>query len=81
MSSSIIRVVECSYNTITDQVILSLDVRHPSDSDLDRCYVVVAPSKEVRTQEALQSFVESDILSQREATPNWTGVSWRSMKI
>lgn len=79
--TAIIRIVDSSYNIITDQVIFSVEVRYPEDIDLDRVFVVVAPRNLTFKKDTLTRFIEDDIISQREAFPNWVGVNWRSTRV
>lgn len=81
MSSALIRIISCDYSPMSDRLNMHVEVIHPEDSDLDRAYIVVAPVKSVRDENELKQYIEDDITSQRQAVPNWSGVSWKSTRV
>lgn len=79
---AVLRVTSCDYQPIHDRCILSVDVFYPDDESREgRTYFVFAPPREITDQKQMMNFIELDILSQRDALPDWNGVSWKSTRV
>lgn len=77
-----IRVTSCDYQLLADQYILTVDCFYPSELDReDHTYLIVAKSHDISTSEKMKEYIESDILFQRTATPNWVGEMWKSTRV
>jgi hypothetical protein len=79
---AVMRVTSCDFSIVHKRCILSVDVFYPSEEDREgRTYLVLADPKDIATLDDMQLYIEQDIISQREAVPNWSGVVWNSTRV
>lgn len=79
---AVIRIIDSVFQPIINRCILTVDVFTSDDPDNgSHTYIIVAENKDLLTQEAMQKYIEDNILSQRTALPDWTGSSWKSMRV
>jgi len=79
---AVMRVTSCDFSVTQDRCILSVDVFYPDDADKEpRTFIVIATRQDITDVNAMKEFVEKDILSQRQAIPNWSGMSWKTTRV